>query len=187
MAFHRVASGQGKVKEKIFFNLSEMSGYSAKIQGKYLNMGKSGEKQGGKSLASVLYYVIAFPYKSFLRRKCACWTQFFLFISVETWYLVFCFTDQFSFALPGSKISYYALKNHISIFGLRNFVKDNHQNLLHRVWLRRQCWRACELALIWLFLFSIYICHDKNFGMVSFCQFRFNILSLFIKAFHLSD
>ena len=36
-------------------------------------------------------------------------------------------------------------------------------------------WWMCELTLIWLFLFSTYICHDKNFGMISYCWFQSSI------------
>ena len=98
----RSGKSQGKI---LFFKVREKSGNFVKSQGKSLDMGKSGKSQGifwwmpmilslsqsyifmfpilvpcmdpgGKILTSFLMLYDIAPYKSFLKRKYVCWTQF---------------------------------------------------------------------------------------------------------------
>ena len=60
----------------------------------------------------------------------------------------------------------YVKKHNPSMLMLIRFVRKLRP--LKWSW-KGRIWRVCKLTLIWLFLFSIYICHDNNFGVISLC------------------
>ena len=124
----RSGKSQGKF---LFFKVREKSGNFVKSQGKSLDMGKSGKSQGilwwmaailflsqsysfmflslmlqMEKFLRLLCYVIFWPHKGVLD------TVYWLnhVIEVETWYLVFCYTDKYLFALPWSKSATMFLK-----------------------------------------------------------------------------